>query len=141
RRTSLQTGTEPYWFDSASIPTSRSIDRDLDADVVVVGGGMTELTTAYMLAESGRSVVILERNRCGQIDTGHTTAHITMVTDHRLRDLVDQFGRSHAQAVWDADLAAAVQIDSSVGTHQIDCSFEWVPGYLHAPSAASLNDT
>jgi glycine/D-amino acid oxidase-like deaminating enzyme/nitrite reductase/ring-hydroxylating ferredoxin subunit len=133
RRTGLQTGTEPYWIDSASIPTSRSIDRNLDADVVVVGGGITGLTTACLLAESGRSVVVLERGRCGQVDTGHTTAHVTMVTDARLGDLVDRFGRTHAQAVWDAGLAAAAQIDSIVRAHEISCSFEWVPGYLHAP--------
>jgi glycine/D-amino acid oxidase-like deaminating enzyme/nitrite reductase/ring-hydroxylating ferredoxin subunit len=133
RHGTLQTGTEPYWIDSASIPTSRSIDRDLDADVVVVGGGITGLTTAYLLAESGKSVVILDRDRCGQIDTGHTTAHITMVTDVRLRDLVDRFGKTHAQAVWDAGLAAAAQIESIVGAHEMACSFERVDGYLHAP--------
>jgi glycine/D-amino acid oxidase-like deaminating enzyme/nitrite reductase/ring-hydroxylating ferredoxin subunit len=140
RRTSLQTGTEPYWIDSASIPTSRSIDRDLDADVVVVGGGITGLTTAYLLAESGKSVVVVERGRCGKVDTGHTTAHVTMVTDLRLGDLVNRFGRSHAQAVWDAGLAAAAQIDSIVRAHEILCSFEWVPGYLHAPGTSSGKD-
>ena len=141
RHTTLQTGTEPYWIDSASIPTSRSIDRDLDADVVVIGGGITGLTTAYLLAESGKSVVILDRGRCGQIDTGHTTAHITMVTDIRLGDLVDQLGKTHAQAVWDAGLAAASQIESIVRAHEIACSFDWVPGYLHAPAGrASSTD-
>src|SRR6185503_258510 len=88
---------------------------------------------AYLLAESGKSVVLLDRGRCGRIDTGHTTAHITMVTDMRLRDLVDRFGRTHAQAVWDAGLAAAAQIESIVRAHEIACSFDWVPGYLHAP--------
>ena len=140
QHTSLQTGTESYWIDSASIPTSRSIDRDLDADVVVIGGGITGLTAAYLLSESGKSVVVLERGRCGRIDTGHTTAHVAMVTDARLRDLVDRFGRTHAQAVWDAGLAAAAQIDSIVRAHEIACAFEWVPGYLHAPGGSMSRD-
>ena len=140
RRTSLQTSTEPYWIDSAPIPTSRSIDRDLDADVVVVGGGLVGLTTAFLLAESGKSVVVLDRSRCGQVDTGHTTAHVTMVTDARLSDLVQRFGRPHAQAVWDAGLAAMGQIDAIVRAHEIACSFEWVPGYLHAPKGRANKD-
>jgi hypothetical protein len=37
---------------------------------------------------------------------GHTSAHLTMVTDARLTELVKRFGRNHAQAVWDAGLAA-----------------------------------
>ena len=44
-----------------------------------------------------------------------------------------RFGRAHAQAVWDAGLAAIAQIDAIVRGHGIDCGFDWVDGYLHAP--------
>ena len=40
-----------------------------------------------------QSVIVLERGRCASIDTGHTTAHLTMVTDAQLAELVNQFGR------------------------------------------------
>ena len=116
-----------------AFPTFPKLDRDIDVDVVVVGGGFTGLTTAYLLAASGRSVAVLERDRCAQVDTGHTTAHLTMVTDRRLKDLERAFGRTHAQAVWDAGLAAIAQVDDIVREHGIDCAFEWVDGYLHAP--------
>ena len=59
-----------------------------------------------------------------------------MVTDTRLTELVKRFGRNHAQAVWDAGLAAIATIDEVVREHAIDAGFEWVDGYLHAP----LND-
>jgi glycine/D-amino acid oxidase-like deaminating enzyme/nitrite reductase/ring-hydroxylating ferredoxin subunit len=123
----------PYWADSASLPSFPRLERDIDADVVVVGGGITGLTTAYLLAANGRSVVLLERARCAQIDTGHTSAHLTMVTDTRLTELVETFGRTHAQAVWDAGRAAIAQIDEIAGEHEIDCAFKWVEGHLHAP--------
>jgi len=126
--------TTPYWSDSASFPTFPKLERDLAADVVVVGGGITGLTSAYLLAREGRSVVLLERARCAQIDTGHTSAHLTMVTDTRLTELVDAFGRDHAQAVWDAGRAAIAQIDEIACEHEIDCGFEWIDGYLHAPA-------
>ena len=66
-------------------------------------------------------------------DTGHTSAHLTMVTDARITELVKQFGRNHAQAVWDAGLAAIATIDDVVRDHAIDAGFGWVDGYLHAP--------
>ncbi len=106
--------TGPYWADSASFPTFPKIDRDHHVDVVVVGGGITGLTAAYLLTTGGRTVALLERGRCAQIDTGHTSAHLTMVADTRLADLVNRFGRTHAQAVWDAGLAAIAQIDALV---------------------------
>jgi glycine/D-amino acid oxidase-like deaminating enzyme len=46
--------------------------------------------------------------------------------------LSDTLGRDHAQAVWDAGLAAIAQIESIVDEHRIDCAFERVNGYLHA---------
>lgn len=136
RRTSSHSDTLPYWTDSASLPAFPELDRDLLTDVVVIGAGITGLTTAYLLANAGRSVVVLERDRCGAIDTGHTTAHVTMVTDTRLSELVRTFGRSHAQAAWDAGRAAIALIDDLVQTHGIDCDYEWVGGYLHSPAGA-----
>lgn len=126
-----------YWSESADVPGFPPIDRDEHADVVVIGGGGTGLTAAYLLAKAGRSVVVLERGRCAQMDTGHTSAHLTMVTDTRLSELVARFGRTHAQAVWDAGLAAIAQIDAIVREHRIDCGFEWVDGYLHARGGAA----
>jgi len=124
----------PYWTDSASIPTFPTLEHATDADVVVIGGGITGLTTACLLATAGRSVVLLERGRCAQVDTGHTSAHLTMVTDTRLTELVDRFGRTHAQAAWDAGRAAIAQIDEIACEHEIECAFKWVDGYLHAPN-------
>jgi glycine/D-amino acid oxidase-like deaminating enzyme/nitrite reductase/ring-hydroxylating ferredoxin subunit len=140
QRSPSHAGTLPYWTDSASLPTFARIERDVDVDVVVVGGGITGLTTAYLLVSAGHSVALLERERCAQVDTGHTSAHLTMVTDVRLTELARRFGRTHAQAVWDAGLAAIAQIDAVVREYEIDCAFEWVNGYLHAPNGEASRD-
>jgi glycine/D-amino acid oxidase-like deaminating enzyme/nitrite reductase/ring-hydroxylating ferredoxin subunit len=125
--------TTPYWSTSATFPQFAKLDEDVVADVVVVGSGLTGLTAAYLLAKAGKRVVALERDRSVGTDTGHTSAHLTMVTDTRLTELVTRFGRNHAQAVWDAGLAAIATIDEVVREHSIDAGFEWVDGYLHAP--------
>ena len=122
-----------FWIDSATLPVFPRLQQDHVVDVVIVGGGLTGLTTAYLLQKAGKRVALLERNRCAQVDTAYTTAHLTMVTDERLTNLVSRFGRDHAQAVWDAGLAAISQIDEIVRAESIACGFEWVAGYLHLP--------
>ncbi|PYR43485.1 MAG: FAD-dependent oxidoreductase [Acidobacteria bacterium] len=129
----LRTGTQPYWSDTATFPRYPKLQRDDAVDVVVVGAGITGLTAAYLLTQEGRSVAVLERERCAEIDSGHTSAHLTMVSDLRVTELIKAFGRDHAQAVWDAGLAAIEQIAAAVDDLAIDCDFAWVPGYLHAP--------
>jgi glycine/D-amino acid oxidase-like deaminating enzyme/nitrite reductase/ring-hydroxylating ferredoxin subunit len=125
--------TRPYWVESSKMPPFARLSRDEDADVVVVGAGITGLTAAYLLARSNRSVIVLERETPVERDTAHTSAHLTMVTDAWLGDLVRTFGRDHARAVWDGGLAAIAQIDAIVRDEAIACDFAWIPGYLHRP--------
>lgn len=132
----MDTATRSWWIDTSSVPRFPSLDRPRRADVVVIGGGVTGITAAYLLTRAGRSVVLLERGRLLERDTAHTTAHVTCVTDARLTDLVDHFGRDHATAVWDAGLAAMAAIDEHIRSEAIACDFAWVPGFLHLAADA-----
>jgi glycine/D-amino acid oxidase-like deaminating enzyme/nitrite reductase/ring-hydroxylating ferredoxin subunit len=127
------TATTPFWTTSHDFPRFAPLSRNVTTDVAIVGGGITGLTTAYQLARAGRSVVVLERGRCAAMDTGHTSAHLTMVPDARVSDLARQFGRSQAQAVLDGGLTAIDLIERVARELEIDAHFAWVPGYLHAP--------
>jgi glycine/D-amino acid oxidase-like deaminating enzyme/nitrite reductase/ring-hydroxylating ferredoxin subunit len=138
-RAAKHADTTPYWADLAPFPRFPKLHADERVDVLVVGGGITGLSTAYLLAAAGRSVAVLERARCAQADTGHTSAHLTMVTDKPLTELVKDFGRDQAQAIWDGGLAAISQIEAIARDEQIACGFDWVPGYLHA-AAQSQTD-
>lgn len=109
------------------------LDRDLEVDVVVVGAGITGATTAWLLCEAGCNVALIERERAGSADSGHTTAHLTSVTDARLHELVRDVGADGACAIWEGGALAIDQIETIVRDLQIDCGFRRVPGYLHAP--------
>jgi glycine/D-amino acid oxidase-like deaminating enzyme/nitrite reductase/ring-hydroxylating ferredoxin subunit len=136
-----KTVSASYWNDSASMPRFPRIDKNLSVDVVVIGGGLTGLTAGYLLKRAGHRVAVLERDRCAQVDTGHTSAHLTCVTDLRLGEMVDKFGEDHARATWDAGLAAIAQIEEIVHAEQIDCDFARVPGYLHMRPFVETSDT
>jgi glycine/D-amino acid oxidase-like deaminating enzyme len=137
---SLCVNTTPYWFDTAKIRTFPALAEDITVDVLVVGGGITGLTTAYLLKEAGLTVAVAERGQLAMVDTGHTTAHLTHVTDLRFYQMVKNFGKDHAQAAWDAGAAAIDQIEELVRKESIECEFTRVPGYLHAPVSGGTKD-
>jgi glycine/D-amino acid oxidase-like deaminating enzyme len=80
--------TTSYWIETAPLPRFPTPDRGIEVDVIIVGGGLMGLTTAYLLKRAGRTVAVLERDRCARVDTGHTTAHVTAVTDLSRHDTV-----------------------------------------------------
>jgi glycine/D-amino acid oxidase-like deaminating enzyme/nitrite reductase/ring-hydroxylating ferredoxin subunit len=123
--------TTPYW-EIGGAPEFPPLLRNLSVDVAVIGGGLTGVTAAHLLKAAGLTVALVERGRCGQGETSHTTAHLTAVTDAPFPNLVRSFGAEHAQAVWDAGFAAISQINAIVRQEKIECEFRWVPGYLMA---------
>jgi glycine/D-amino acid oxidase-like deaminating enzyme/nitrite reductase/ring-hydroxylating ferredoxin subunit len=127
------------WHDEP-IPAYPRLREHRTFDVVVVGGGLTGLSTAYLLKLAGKTVGVLERNRLGAVDTGHTTAHLTYVTDLRLTKLAQNFGRDAARLVWAGGAAAINTIESIVDAESIDCEFQRIPGYLHASLQAEPGD-
>jgi glycine/D-amino acid oxidase-like deaminating enzyme/nitrite reductase/ring-hydroxylating ferredoxin subunit len=129
--------TNPYWIDNTPAPRFAALKEDIAVDVLVIGAGITGITAAYLLKRAGRHVALVDKDRCLSGDTSHTTAHLTCVTDTPLSELVKTFGSDHAQAIWDAQLAAIDTIDRTVWREQIKCQFEWVPAYLFNHGAGS----
>jgi glycine/D-amino acid oxidase-like deaminating enzyme/nitrite reductase/ring-hydroxylating ferredoxin subunit len=121
----------PYWIDSAPIKRFPRLQKNVGVDVLVIGAGVTGITAAYLLKKAGLSVALIEREQVASIDTGHTTAHLTYVTDVELQELARNFGSDHAQATWDAGAAAINEIERIVREEAIDCEFTRVPAYVY----------
>lgn len=123
---------ESRWRDG--VPTSRRSARvPREVDVLVVGGGITGLTAAYLLARAGKRVAVVERERIGAGETGNTSAHLTQISDLPPTALVDRFGRDAARLVWEGGATAIDLIESIIEREGIDCGFSRVPGWVCAP--------
>ena len=131
--------TEPLW-QRVRRPRFPRIAAEAHYDVVVIGGGITGITTAYLLKQAGKKVCLLERDRLGFVDTGLTTAHLTYVTDLRIHDLLSTFGEKAAALVLTAGAVAIDTIESIVRDEGIECGFKRVPGFLMSPIGTDKKD-
>ncbi len=101
-------------------------------DVLVVGGGITGLTTALRLQEAGKRCILAEAHHIGFGTTGGTTAHINTMLDTPYHTIERDFGAEQAKRVADAARAGRDLIARNVSAYQIACDFEYKDGILFA---------
>jgi glycine/D-amino acid oxidase-like deaminating enzyme len=113
-------------------PSFSPLRENTNADICIVGAGIAGLTTGYMLAKAGKSVVILDAWGLAAGETSRTTAHLTAVLDDRFFELESLFGEDGARLAAESHMSAINHIEAIVKEEKIDCDFERVDGYLIA---------
>ncbi|KRB59680.1 FAD-dependent oxidoreductase [Flavobacterium sp. Root186] len=119
-----------FWIDTTPILSFEKPSQDISTEVLIIGGGIAGLTTAYKLLKAGKKVVLVEDGFIGSGETGRTTAHLTCALDDRYYYLENTFGRESAHLAAESHTAAIDEIEKIVTTLQIDCDFKRVNGYL-----------
>ncbi len=109
--------------------TPHPLDADVTTDVAVVGAGIAGLATAFfLLRDTDKRVLLIERDRAGRGATGHNAGQLTTYFERPLFDLVESYGFDKVIAAqrgidnaWDlldimvADSDAQVRIDRFAG--------------------------
>lgn len=120
------------WIDTSASTGYEPLRGDIDADVAIVGAGITGITAAYLLSKAGQSVVLVDKGRLAMSETGHTTAHIVATTDADYGEMIEVHGEEGVRTDTEAIRSAVDLIRSLVSELSIDCGFKAVDGYLYA---------
>ena len=75
------------------------LDGDARADVAIVGGGLTGLSTALALKRAGVDAVVLEREFCGFGASGRNAGHLTPTIGKDLPTLLMLYGEARTAAI------------------------------------------
>jgi glycine/D-amino acid oxidase-like deaminating enzyme/nitrite reductase/ring-hydroxylating ferredoxin subunit len=128
------------WLKSPAPPRYPRLAGDIAVDVAIIGGGITGLTAARLLQNSGKTVAVIEARRIGKGETGKTTAHLTEALDTRYHMLISRFGIEGAKLAADGQQAAILTIDRFVERLSIACDFRRLPGFLFAEHATEVDE-
>ncbi len=75
------------------------LTENIDTDIVVVGGGIAGITTAYfILTNTDKKVVLVEANEIAHGATGHNAGQITSYFEKTFKELVTRYGLARAAA-------------------------------------------
>ncbi|MFW7379865.1 MAG: FAD-dependent oxidoreductase [Oligoflexus sp.] len=108
------------------------LEGEKETDVVVIGAGITGLTTSLLLKRAGQRVIVLEKEHIGSGTTGSSSAHLTNLVDARYSKLIKTFDVGTSRRVARSIMSAIDQIEDLQHELNIDCEFKRVPGYFYA---------
>jgi len=106
------------------------LDATVSADVCVIGGGLTGLSTALNLAERGYSVVLLEASKIGWGASGRNGGQLIAGYSCGIDTFASYMPEEDVQRVWAMGLESIEIVKERVEKHGIDCNLTF--GYLSA---------
>lgn len=114
---------QSYWMATTPKTSYPALEEDMKVDVAIVGGGMTGITSAYLLKKEGLRVAVIEADRILQGTTGHTTAKITSQHGLIYSKIKRYMGDERARQYAEANEAAINTISGLIKSENIDCDF------------------
>ncbi|MDD2430217.1 MAG: FAD-dependent oxidoreductase [Firmicutes bacterium] len=122
---------EPYWLSTIERDDYPSLEENLNIDVAIVGGGITGITSAFLLKKAGLKVAVLESTKLFNGTTGHTTAKLTSQHGLIYDRLLNHFGEEKARQYAVANEDAIRFVTELVKEKNIDCDFDILPAYIY----------
>lgn len=124
--------TKSLWREKTELPERETLNGDIRADAVVIGGGLCGILTAYMLQERGVKTVVLEADRIGSGQSGNTTAKITILHGLKYAHVEKLFGEEGARQYASANQTAVRDYFELIKKLGISCGFEEKSSYLYS---------
>ena len=117
-----------FWHDSlgpGALTPRAPLDGDTDADVAIVGGGLTGLWTAWYLLERDPSlkIVVLEKEIAGFGASGRNGGWCSALFPRSTASLERRHGREAALAMRRAMIDTVDEVDRATRTAGIDADF------------------
>ncbi len=118
------------WAATFDVPEFGTLENDEQADICVIGAGITGLLTACRLCSKGKKVIVVEDGTIGSGETARTTAHISSVIDDRFYEISRLHSEETCRLAAESQVTAVNMIEDIVNNYGINCDFRRVKGFL-----------
>jgi len=112
------------WENEIKISQQKNNKLPQETDILIIGGGITGLTTAYLLKDTGKKIILIDKSQTGHGITSKTTAKISYIQGTIYQTLEKKFGINTSKKYLDSQLQAIDIIKKIIKENKIDCNLE-----------------
>ena len=123
---------ESIWSKTCDIRRREPLREDIEADAVIIGGGMAGILIAYQLKQVGLHAVLLEAERIGGGQTKNTTAKITSQHGVFCNTFIEKKGKETALRYVQANQEAVEEYKRVIREEKIECEFQETDSYVYS---------
>ena len=116
-----------------------SLHQNLKTDVLIIGGGMTGLSTAYHLMKNNYRVVVVEANEIGSSASGRNTGKVTAQHGLIYHDLIKKHGLDFANKYYEYQRDAIDDIEMIIKKYAFSCYFERTSTIIQSACKECIN--
>lgn len=104
--------------------------KDFNTDVLIIGGGITGLSTAYFLMDSNLDVAIIDKSNIGRGITCKTTAKVHFLQGDIYQKLESSFNKDVSKKYFDSQMDAIKLVKDIIDKEKIKCDFKECDSYI-----------
>lgn len=129
---------DSIWMKDIKKENKKSSKNLKDTDILIIGGGITGLTSAYFLSNCKRRITVIDKGQIGMGISSKTTAKINYLQGTIYQDLEKYYGSKKSKLYLDSQLEAIKIIGDIVGKLDIDCDLEKVDSFLYTNDSKNV---
>lgn len=127
------------WLEGIKSKELKAVEKDMDVDIAIVGGGITGLSTLYNLRNSKKKVVLLESDICGRGVTSKSTAKITPLQQD-LYINIRKYSEATARKYLKSQIEGRDLLVNTIKKEEIDCDLEKSESYTFTKDKSKERD-
>ncbi len=131
--------TNSIWLDKSQTLSVTKLNKNIDVDVLIIGGGITGLSTLYYLKDSNLNVCLVEENLIGHGVSGKTTGKINYLQECVYYDICKRYDLDVARKYLDSQKLAIAEMKKIITTEKINCNFKKVKSYVFTNDKNEIN--
>lgn len=115
---------ESIWIQGIKNTPCSKLKQNIYCDVLIIGGGLSGISTAFELRNSKQKVVLIERNKIGFGVSSRTTGKLTYLQGLAYQELEKTFNSKVADLYLKSQKEAIQKVVDNVKNYAIDCDLE-----------------
>lgn len=110
------------WKENVQNKKMASLNKNVECDVLIIGGGIAGLSTAYFLSSSSKKIVLIDKDKCAEGASSRNTGKLTFMQELVYSKLKKNYSSGTASLYLKSQIEAISLITNIIKENNIECN-------------------